>query len=361
MHRGRCIRHVAQISGSLRAQSGGKAVGPNGRTGSLNWALLAAALALSSCSDGGGGSGAAPPTATPPPAPTPSPTPSPSSTPSPAPTSSPSSPPPTGYDGFTAIYAVRYGSGVTFPASCSSFRFDTDPPAVTPVQPFGSALNFRWILTPQVWGISGEISGLGFDGRTVDPSDTTSEVAHVTTVDGATVRFKVIRPAPGGAALDYARLATLATPVNNVSREYTCVLGVETRAADVSAVAPGAFPRRLLSGTAYVREGGSTRTYALEASAISLAVTADRQVTITFDLTGTAPGGASNVSFGTFSATAPIDAARGTFAAPLTSATRSVTGSISGRLFGPPDKPELGLVIGATVTGSGTTPAYGGR
>lgn len=259
---------------------------------------------------------------------------------------------------FTEIYTTRLGAGITLPSACASLAFTSQPPTLRAVTNYGQGLAFRFVLTPQVWGVTGDGISLSFDGRTADFSNVTAEVAHATTIGTDPVRFTITQPVAGGIGLDYARLASVSVPAGGAIRDYQCAIGITTQAADLAASPSGSFPRTVVSGTAYVREGATSRAYALRTSTATVSVdTAGRRVTITFQLTGTpVSGGGATIDLGSFSASAPIDAATDNFVATLNS-TRTATGSISGRFFGP-QALEVGASFGATVADAGATPGY---
>jgi hypothetical protein len=255
---------------------------------------------------------------------------------------------------FSDVYITRQGAGITLPSGCSGFVLQAEPPVVLPATTFGQGLSFRFILTPQVWAISGDI-GIGFDGRDGDPSATGVEVAHIKTTGAGTTRFSIVRPVVGATGLEYARLASVSGPVQGVNRLYQCVLGIPTLAEDLAVSASGAFPRNVVMATAYVREGSTARTYSLGHSVVS--ISADmlaRRVAISLRLIGTPTAGGADAELGTFAASAPIDPASGNFTASLTSGDRPITGTISGRFFGP-----QAIEIGAAFSASDTASAPG--
>lgn len=284
------------------------------------------------------------PTATPAPTPTPSPTPSPTPTPTPVPTPAPA--PAASYFPFTDIYSTRLGAGITLPSACGSLAFTSQPPAVLPTTPFGQGLAYRFVLTPQVWAVTGDGLSLSFDGRTVNFIDPAAEVSHATTIGADPVRFAIFRVT----GLDYARLATVSAPVAGVIRDYQCVIGITTLTSDLAASPSGSFTRSGVTGTAYVREGGTARAYSIRASIATLSADlVTRRVSVSLRLTGTPlSGSGAAIDLGIFSATAPISATNDSFTGPLTSATRTVTGTITGRFFGP-QAIEIAAAFGATV------------
>lgn len=318
-------------------------------------------LLLADC--GGGGSeptaSSAPATPSTPTAPTETtPTP-PATTPTPPTTSPPPATPasPASYMRFSDVYIFRPGAGISLPGVCSGFVFQGQPPAVLPPTLYGQGLSFRFILTPQVWAISGEVS-VGFDGRDGDPFTSGTEVALAKQIGTDTVRFSIVQPRAADAGFEYVRLASLSASVQGVGRLYHCVLGIPTLAADLATVPSGSFGRTTLQATAYVRDGSGSRTYSLGRSAVSImADMTARRVTLSLRLVGTPMGaGGPDVELGTFTAAAPIDPSTGDFTAPLASVGRSVTGAISGRLYGPQGV-EIGVALGALATESGTNPA----
>lgn len=259
---------------------------------------------------------------------------------------------------FAEIYTTRLGAGISLPSSCASVAFNSQPPVLRAVTNYGQGLAFRFVLTPQVWGVTGDGVSLSFDGRTVDFSNTTAEVAHSTTIGIDPVRFTIVQPVAGGIGLDYARFATLSVPAG-ATRDYQCAIGITTQAADLATSPSGSYTRTTLSGTAYVRDGTGSRAYTIRAGSLTAAIdTPARRVTITFQLLGTpASGGGATIDLGSFSAIASIDSTTDNFVAPLNSSTRSVTGTISGRLFGR-QAIELGASFGGTVTDAGAAPGY---
>ncbi|MDO7841307.1 hypothetical protein [Sphingomonas immobilis] len=249
---------------------------------------------------------------------------------------------------FTDVYILRLGAGITLPSACGGFALTTQPPAVLPVTAFEQGPTFRFVLTPQVWAIGGEI-GIGFDGRDGDPSVTGVEVALAKTTGAGAYRFTITQPNAAGTGLDYARLASVAAPVGGVNRQYACLLGIPTTAADLAAAQAGAFPRTVLMATAYLRDGATSRTYTLEHSIVSATLDqTTRRVAITIRLVGTPSGGGTDTDLGRLAATAPLDPATGNFTAALASSDRVVTGTISGRFFGP-GAVEIGAVLDGAV------------
>jgi hypothetical protein len=315
-------------------------------------ATLALLSLVAGCSGDEGGSPAPVATPSPSPSPTPSPSPSPSPTPTPEPTTSPAA-----YLKFADVYVFRQGAGITLQSACSSFAFQSQPPAVLPASAFGQGLSFRFVLTPGVWAVGGEVS-VGFDGRNADPASQGTEAAYSKLVGADTLRFAITQPVAGGAGFDYVRLATVSAPVQGLDRLYQCATGIPTLPADLAAAPSGVFGRTAVVATAYVRDGAAARAYALGGSVVSLAADVPaRRVTVSLRLVGKPSGGGADIDLGTFTATAPIDPGTGNYVANLSSADRTVTGTISGRLFGP-QAIELGAAFGGSVAATTTTPAY---
>ncbi len=204
------------------------------------------------------------------------------------------------------------------------------------------------MLTPQVWAITGDDLSLGFDGRTADPT-VAAEVAHRIVAGPDVIRFTITQPSAGGGGFDYLRLATVVAPVAGVARDYRCLLGISTVPADIAAAPSGPYRRASIAGTAFVRDGSTSRTLSLGRSIVSVSADfTERRVTLSVRLIGTPDGGGADIELGNVEGSAAIDPANGNFTAPLTSATRSITGSITGRFFGPAAG-EIGAVFGATV------------
>jgi len=316
---------------------------------------LASMLSIAGC--GGDSSGSAPtggsgtvvvPSPAPSPTPTPTPAPTPTPSPAPTPTPTPTSPPPAiGYLTFTEIYTYRIGAGISLPSACSGFA-QGEPPTVLPTTGFGRGLSFRFIQTPQVWAIGGEVT-LGFDGRDGEPLIPGVEVALARTIDGRRVRLTIAQPDPIGSGLAYARLASVEAPLQGIDRLYRCVTGTATLPSDLPAARSGDYRRAVLSATAYVRDGAGTREYSLERSEVSITVDwPARQVAISARMIGTPSTGGPDIELGTYGGAAPIDAATGNFSASLAAPGRTVTGTVSGRFFGP-DAVEVGAALGAIV------------
>ncbi len=269
---------------------------------------------------------------------------------------------PASYMTFSDVYVFRLGGsyGILLPSASSGFIFQGQPPAVLPATAFGQGLAFRFILTPQVWAITGDVS-TGFDNRSGDPFSTGPEpgleVGYSRSAGPNIVRFTITRPAVAGTGLDYTRLATVSAPVQGANRQYQCVLGIPTLAQDLTASVSGRFQRNVVTATAYVRDGSTARAYSLGRSAVAISADmAARQVTISLRLVGTPTGTAGpDVDLGAFAATAPIDQTTGNFVASLTSSDRSVTGSISGQFFGP-QAVEIGAAFGASVSDTAVRP-----
>ena len=246
------------------------------------------------------------------------------------------------------MYTSRAGSGTTLLSACAGFALQGQPPATLPVTSFGQGLTYRYVLTPQVWAISGDGLSLGFDGRTADPT-VAAEIAHRIVAGPDIIRFTINQPSAGGSGFDYLRLANVAAPVSGVARDYRCLLGISTVAADVAAAPSGPYSRASIAGTAFVRDGSSSRAFSLGRSIVT--VSADftgRRVTLSVRVIGTPEGGGADVELGTVAGSAAIDPANGNFTAPLTSTTRTISGSITGRFFGPAAG-EIGAIFGATV------------
>jgi hypothetical protein len=260
---------------------------------------------------------------------------------------------------FADIYILRLGAGITLPSACTGFALQGQPPAILPATPYGQGLPFRFVLTPQVWSVGGEV-GVGFDGRDGDTTVTDAEVARFKVLGNDTVRFAIRQPSAGGTGLTYARLASVSAPVQGVNRQYECVLGISTLPADLPASPSGDYGRTVLAATAYVREGSAARTYSLGRSVVAIAADqAGKRVTISVKLIGT-PTGASgpDLDLGTYAASAPIDPATGNFVANLTSSDRMVTaGTLSGRFFGP-QAAEVGAALSASVAASPSAPNF---
>ena len=248
---------------------------------------------------------------------------------------------------------------MTIQSACSSLTVQNQTALLRGVSAFGRGLAFRYVITPQVWGISGDGVIASFDGRMVDQGNVTAEVAYETTVDSLPVRFSITQPFVRNIGLEYGRQAFLSVPVGNVMRDYQCVLGIPTLPADLASSPSGTFQTAGLVGTAYVGDGNATRAVSLERSVI--AISSDmvtRQLTVSVRLIGSVAGGsAPDMELGTYAATAPIDASTDNFAGSLTSASRAISGSINGRFFGP-RAIEIGAALGATVAASNGDPGF---
>ncbi|MBX9816083.1 MAG: hypothetical protein A4S12_07155 [Proteobacteria bacterium SG_bin5] len=256
---------------------------------------------------------------------------------------------------FSDIYILRLGAGVAFPSACAGFEQRGTPPASLPVTSVGQGLGFRYVITPQVWAVTGDGQSLSFDGRTVDLSDPSVEVGHRLVVNGDTIRFTVTRPTPGGTGADYARLASVTAFAAGVERRYSCVIGISTLAADLPTSGTGSYARLALLGTAQRVEGGVNRAYTLERSVITVAADwAARRVTITLRLIGTPSDGGPIVTLGDFTASGAIDPANGNFNVPLGGAQ---SGAVSGRFYGPAAI-EIGAAFGGAVAANGAAPAF---
>jgi hypothetical protein len=330
--------------------------------------LLLMPIAAVGCSDGGtGGEGtlvlAPAPTSTPTPPSTPSPTstPAPTSTPTPDPTTPPTpapSPTPTGYLTFSEIYIYRFGSsGITLPGGCSSLALQDQPPELIGTTAFGQGLSFRFVVTPQVWAIGGDV-GIGFDGRDADATATGTEVAFAKMIGPDTARFSITRPAVGPFGFDYSRLATVSATVAGTRRLYQCLLGIPTLLADLTAAPLGTFGRTAMLGSAFVRDGGTTVSYSLAQSTVSISADLQaRTVALSIRLVGTPSATQGpDVDLGTIAATAPIDPATGNFSANLALPGRTIRGTASGRLMGP-EAIEVGVTVGASVAATANAPA----
>ncbi|WBH16376.1 hypothetical protein [Sphingomonas radiodurans] len=248
------------------------------------------------------------------------------------------------------------GTGITLPSACSGFALQGQPPAVLPATPFGQGLSFRFVLTPQVWAIGGALA-VGFDGRDAQPLADPVEVALAKTLGTDAYSFSITRPTFGDKGLEYVRLGRVSGPVQGVTRQYQCALGIPTLVDDLATATAVDFRRSVLLATAQVREGAGVRAYSLGRSEITIAGDPPaRRVTLSIRLIGT-PSTGADVYLGTIAASAPIDPATGNFVAALTSPDRTVTGSISGRFFGP-QAVEIGVAFGASVAETATAPAY---
>lgn len=226
---------------------------------------------------------------------------------------------------------------------------------------FGNGPTFRFIVTPNVWTVAGVG---GFDGRDGDPFAATFpdplpanvEVGYSRALGPDPVRFSITRPTVGGVDLQYARLGLTWTPAGGVRTQAHCVIGSPTAPADLFSARSGEFGRTVMIATAYVRDGAAVRAYALGRSAAALAVdSAARRVTFSVRLTGTPIGfAAADRDLGTLTATASIDPDSGTVLAAL-AADRAVTGTVSGRLFGPAAV-EVALALNASLPATGAAP-----
>lgn len=331
---------------------------------------LAAALLFGGCSEGGSGSLMTPsptptpaPTATPTPTPTQTPTPTPTPAPTPAPTPSPTptptpTPSPTAYTSFAELYTNRTGRDLVIGSACSAVQLRGQPPEALPVSAYGRGLTIRYVLTPQVWAVGGDGVSISFDGRTADAAVGTEEIAYREVLATYVNRFAIARPVAAGSGLVYARYATVVTQVGGLDRNYGCLTGIPTLATDLPTLASG-YPRTVVTGTAYVQDGATTRRYALDRSTVALASdTAGGRVTVALTLIGTPVDAAgADLTLGVFTATAPLDPATGNFTAAIASADRSVTATLSGRYFGPQGI-EVGAAMGGTVAASGGRLGY---
>ncbi|SOB86601.1 hypothetical protein SAMN06297144_1708 [Sphingomonas guangdongensis] len=305
-------------------------------------------LAIGGCSGGGGTaapSGGSVSTPAPAPAPTPAPTPTPTPTPAP-PASAPAR--------FADIYSFRYGAGVTLPSACAGIT-SAPTPAALPVSAWGQGLVFRFVLTPQVWSIAGEVA-VGFDGRDADGSVQGAEVALAKTIGADRYALRITQPFAAEPALLSARSARVDARVGGMERRHDCVLGLPTAAGELAA-ADGSYPRTVLRGVAYVRDATGTRSYLLDMSAVTLVLDrAGRRVTATLRLVGTPEGGGAPLELGTASVAGVLDPATGSIAGPLAIAGRTVGATLRGQVFGQ-NGAEVGAALGGTVDAAGNAPA----
>lgn len=248
---------------------------------------------------------------------------------------------------FADIYIYRFGAGITLPSACGGLALSATPPTLLPVTAFGQGLSFRFVVTPQVWAVGGDLA-VGFDGRDAQSLSGNVEVALAKTMGSDTFRFAITRPVSGDKGFDYVRLVEAAGPVAGVGRQYRCIAGVPTLPADLASASAVDFRRTALLGTAQAAD----RALSLAASEVAIAADLPgRRITVTLRLNG------ADGDLGTLSASGTIDPGTGNFVAPFTAAGRSVTGAISGRFFGP-QAVEVGVAFGATVAASGASPAY---
>ncbi|NJC34329.1 hypothetical protein GGR88_001803 [Sphingomonas jejuensis] len=304
--------------------------------------LPLALLLLGGC--GGGGSDSSDvsvvPTPTPAPAPAPPPAaPAPAPTPAPAPAPTPA---PTADLRFDEIYSFRFGqSGIEVPTGCA---VSGSPPAVTR---HGDGPSLRFLLTPQVWIIGGDV-GIGFDGRDADPDLAGREVAYAKRLGPATARFSITRPTPAGAAIDYVRQVDIAAPVGGVERRYRCIAGFATRAEDLGVRASSSLARAVLSGSVLI--GGLERR--LEANGVQIAYDAPaRELSVVLRLVARAADPASaDIDLGVMSARATLGTSGLLFTAFDDRA--GAAGLISGAFFGP-GAGEFGAVFSVSGTASG--------
>jgi hypothetical protein len=319
----------------------------------LTAAMMVLALAGCGGSDGGG---LAPAPGPAPAAPVTPPDPTPPTTPPVDPVPPPSSPAPgdtlpPSIARFADLYVVRIGStGVTLPSACGGIVQASPTPAITPASPFGQGLSFRFIVTPNVWSIGGDLS-VGYDGRDAVPLEPGVEVAYARAQGPAIARFSIVRPAISGAGLDYVRLAQVSGAVQGTPRLYRCVLGVATPADQLTSAATGSYPRTVVTGTAQAAGSGGVQ-YELGASEATIAADMSvRSLTLTLRLQASQPGGAV-IALGNATVTVRIDPATGGFTAPLASSDRTIDGTISGRFFGPAGA-EVAIAYSATITRPG--------
>lgn len=304
--------------------------------------FVLAGLLLNGCSPSSGGGnaptivGGTSPTPTPAPAPAPTPTPSPSPAPTPAPTPTP--PPSSGYTPFAALTGdQRYASACTGYYAPTAM---TPVPAQTPASPFQrdglilytAATQTYTVNTPQAFSET-----FGPASLVANPPANTIAYRKQTSF-GETQQFSIFRPSPGGFALDYARTTNsdFRTSTTTARATNLCVIGVPTRTDDIPPVPFVSFTRGTVSGIAFDARSGSTVTYSLGNSTVTMTVDlTNGSFTSVLRLVGTPTAGGADVVFGTYTVTGGLDPNSAGFFGSDPTLPPGLTTSVRGGFFGP--------------------------
>jgi hypothetical protein len=271
---------------------------------------------LTACGGGDGGSGTVI-----------GPTPTPSATPTPAPTSTPTS-----YRRFAELTGDQ-----RFASSCGGLRSNSSPPDPTPNAPFGQGFVVDYRASADSWTITGDNGVVTFGPVDRDPLAPAGTTSFARTVDGASQRLSIGTPQAGGTGLEYARgfLLTLR------EGQYRCIFGVPTQVGDLP-TASFYYARTGVNGQAYSAPvpSGVRSSYTVERSTATLRYDAGGRVELTIRLVGTEQGpngpATTGTELGTYTASLPIDRARGIFGGALTSTGRQVDAfNVGGWFFGP--------------------------
>jgi hypothetical protein len=158
-------------------------------------------------------------------------------------------------------------------------------------------------------------------------------------VSPGTDELSILRPVIESTGFDFARSLSLSTHrPDGVAIEYNCAFGVPTRADDVPTGAI-AYSRVGFDGTALYATGGRYRRYVVQLTDGTVTYdSAARRVITSLHLRMATIDDPSIViaDLGTFSGSAPIEAAQPSFAGTLTKVGNpQITANLGGWFFGP--------------------------
>lgn len=288
----------------------------------LHW--LIAPLLLTSC--GSDDAEGPTPTAAATPAPTTSPSPTPSPTPAPTPAPSPS--------GYTP-YAQLTGANA-LPTAQTSFHTNVNPPVTTGSRIFGAGDTIQYDAAARSY----TVRGTTFSAGELDGNAAAGTIRYAkSNGDSLTVTQ------PGNASyIRSVRLQVQGSGTGAVPSSITYLTGIPTQRADIPTSGTATFTRTGVVGEAYVSANGSTTTYSLARSTLTLTIDySNQRASGRLTIIGTPVNGGADVTLSTVDATTDLASV-----VSLTVVTGDYTfdtpGTLMGALFGPRGS-EVGLQI----------------
>ncbi|WP_404369915.1 hypothetical protein AB5I39_00605 [Sphingomonas sp. MMS24-J45] len=170
---------------------------------------------------------------------------------------------------------------------------------------------------------------------------------------GATERFSIIQPTPGGTATDYLRVTVgdfegSPTSGTRARTKSYCVIGVATAVTDIPSASTVSFTRASVQGEAHDIRSGSLIVYSLSDSTATMTVDLTTgQFVSNLHLIGRTAGG-TVADLGTFVEQGSIDVTNaGFFGSNSAFVSGRISPTIYGGFFGPQGK-EFGYVVSGT-------------
>ena len=189
------------------------------------------------------------------------------------------------------------------------------------------------------WSVSGDDVSQTFAGNEAVTAPA-GQKAYQHTTAGVSQQLVIAEPGASGTTLSYARNLTVRATRSAGTTLYSCAFGVPSVPADVPSITVG-YGKVGVTGTAYMTDAnGVVQTYVLSASTGTARYDAStRTMSVQVHLLGYLQTGttlaATATDLGTYSGTAPVDAAKVRFDGSLDGSDHvSLFSSFAGAFFG---------------------------